>query len=80
MQRAFSIWLAFSACFVLAPGLLRAQATPTFNLLYTFKTAGEASGLVEVQPGRFFGIVNDNPGVFSITSSGTYQYIYEFPT
>jgi uncharacterized repeat protein (TIGR03803 family) len=83
MQRAFSIWLAFYACFALAPRLLRAQATPTnptFNLLYTFKTAGEASGLVEVQPGRFFGIVNDNPGIFSITSSGTYQYIYEFPT
>ena len=82
MRRTFSIWLALSTSLSLAPGSLQAQApaSPTFKLLYTFKTAGSAIDVVEVQPGRFFGLTNVSPGIFSFTSAGNYQYFYEFPT
>lgn len=49
-------------------------------MLNTFRTEGEASGLVEVQPGTFFGLTGVSQGIFSITSSGNYQYFYSFPT
>jgi hypothetical protein len=82
MLRTFSIWLALSTCLAFTPGSLRAQTptSPTFKLLYTFKTAGGAFDVVEVQPGRFFGLTNVSPGIFSFTSAGSYQYFYGFPT
>ena len=81
MRRSVFIWLAFSAaCLALAPGSLSAQSGPTFNLLYTFKAQGGSPGaLVEVQPGRFFGLTGVAPGLFSITSVGDYQFFYTFP-
>jgi uncharacterized repeat protein (TIGR03803 family) len=81
MQRTFSMCLALFASLAFAPASLRAQAGPTFNLLYTFKAQGGSPGaLVEVQPGRFFGIVGIAPGIFSVTSAGNYQDFYTFPT
>jgi uncharacterized repeat protein (TIGR03803 family) len=81
MRRSVFIWLAFSAaCLALAPGSLSAQSGPTFSLLYTFKAQGGApKALVEVQPGRFFGLTGVAPGIFSITSAGDYQFFYTFP-
>ena len=80
MRHRYSVLFLLSACTALTPGSLRAQLVPTFNLLYTFKAQGGYPGaLVEVQPGRFFGIVSNGPGIFSITSAGSYQYFYVFP-
>jgi uncharacterized repeat protein (TIGR03803 family) len=82
MQRPFLLWTRLLISGFLTACLLPAQApapAPTLNVLYTFVTAGEAAGLVEVQRGRFFGVVNISAGIFSITSAGSYQYFYGFP-
>ena len=82
MQQSFGLWQKLSICAFLVASVLPAQVPasgPTFKLLQTFKTEGDAWALVEVQPGRFFGYVSISPGIFSITSSGNYQYFYGFP-
>lgn len=69
------------SCAVIAlPGQV-ASVEPTYNVLYTFRAlGGTPTNIVEVQPGKFFGVVATSPGVFSIGSNGGYQYVYEFPT
>jgi len=83
MKPALFLWLKFSLCAPFMMWGLLAQVTtsgPTLKVLYTFRTAGTPTNIVEVQPGRFFGVVQTSQGIFSITSSGNYQYIYGFPT
>jgi hypothetical protein len=84
MKWSLSFWLVALVCGPSIPCDLWALApasAPTLKVLYTFEAEGGAStGLVEVQPGRFFGVADISPGVFSVTSSGNYQYLYAFPT
>jgi uncharacterized repeat protein (TIGR03803 family) len=75
-----SIVLSCVSCAVIGlPGQV-ASIEPTYNVLYTFRTAGTPTNIIEVQPGKFFGVVATGQGLFSITPSGNYQYIYGFPT
>jgi uncharacterized repeat protein (TIGR03803 family) len=72
------------ACLLCAPcltGVLKAQSPqPTLKVLYTFKAqGGTPTALVEVIAGTFLGVSGTSPGLFSITSSGTYNYFYVFP-
>lgn len=64
-------------------GYLRAQAPPsqaTLKVIYTFKAqGGTPTALVEITPGSFLGITATSPGLFSITSGGTYKFFYMFP-
>jgi uncharacterized repeat protein (TIGR03803 family) len=74
-----SVVLLCILCVVIGlPGQV-ASTTPTYKVLYTFRTAGLPTDIVEVQRGRFFGVVAVGQGLFSITPSGNYQYIYGFP-
>jgi hypothetical protein len=57
-----------------------ASTVPAFKVLYTFRTAGTPTNIVEVEPGRFFGVVATSQGIFSVTSNGKYRYMYGFPT
>ena len=53
---------------------------PTVNVLYTFRTFGTPTAIVEVSPGRFQGLIVTPPGIFSITAAGKYQNLYTFPS
>jgi hypothetical protein len=52
---------------------------PTLKVLYTFRDFGTPNGIVEASPGKFLGMLDTPPGVFSITSGGSYQNVYSFP-
>ena len=71
------------ACMLCPLGSLEAQAQSqqaTLKVLYTFKAqGGTPTALVEVSPGTFWGVSGTSPGLFSITSAGTYQFFYMFP-
>jgi hypothetical protein len=59
-------------------------ANVTFQVIYDFTIPGSLTGtptyIVEVSPGMFMGTAANGPEVFSITSDGTYNNIYVFPT
>jgi uncharacterized repeat protein (TIGR03803 family) len=76
-----SIVLFFAFCAVIGlPGQV-ASTVPTYKVLYTFQAlGGTPTNIVEVKPGKFFGVVATSPGVFSIGSNGGYRYVYSFPT
>jgi uncharacterized repeat protein (TIGR03803 family) len=84
MKLAFSLFMRAAVCAALMLCHLCGQIAasgPTLKVLYTFKAQGGApSNIVEVQPGRFLGVAQISPGIFSIESTGNYKYIYGFPT
>ena len=86
MKSALSFWLISSACllsFLSVAARLAAQipgSQPTLKVLYTFKAlGGSPTAIVEVSRGNFLGITSTSPGLFSITSTGNYQFFYTFP-
>jgi hypothetical protein len=57
-----------------------ASTLPTYKVLYTFQAAGGTpTDIVEVQRGKFLGVVATGQGLFSITPRGNYQYMYGVP-
>jgi len=61
--------------------MLPAQPSqPTIKLIYTFRTFGIPTAIVEVSPGKFLGLIVTPPGIFSITSDGSYVNLYTFPS
>ena len=56
-----------------------AQNPPTLKVLYTFRLTGTPGGIAEVSPGQFLGLVETGAGIFSITSDGIYNDLYDFP-
>src|ERR1017187_2763867 len=59
--------------------MLPAQPSqPTIKLIYTFRTLGIPTAIVEVSPGKFLGLIVTPPGIFSITSDGSYVNLYTF--
>jgi uncharacterized repeat protein (TIGR03803 family) len=88
MKLTFPSWArtSASACLLSAlcfPGAFKAhgQSPPaTLKVLYTFKAqGGTPTALAEVSRGTFLGVSGTSPGLFSITSSGAYNYFYAFP-
>ena len=65
-----------------AAAALTAQATgPTLKLLYVGGSKGAVpTAIVEVSPGKFLGLMEISPGIFSITADGNYQNLYYFPS
>src|SRR5579871_4660969 len=57
-----------------------AQTQPTLTVIYTFVTSGEPTALVEVSPGKFFGLAVIGSEIFSLSAAGNYQALYNFPT
>ena len=56
------------------------SSQPTLKVLYTFKAlGGTPTAIVEVSRGNFLGITATSPGLFSIASTGNYQFFYTFP-
>jgi uncharacterized repeat protein (TIGR03803 family) len=86
MKPALSFWLISAAYLLSALSVaarLAAQtpsSQPTLKVLYTFKAlGGSPTAIVEVSRGNFLGITSTSPGLFSITSTGNYQFFYTFP-
>jgi uncharacterized repeat protein (TIGR03803 family) len=57
-----------------------AQTPTTLKVLYTFRLTGAPAAIAEMSPGQFLGIVVTGAGIFSITSGGTYNNVYSFPS
>jgi uncharacterized repeat protein (TIGR03803 family) len=72
--------LLFGLCVANRMAAQGPNSQPTLKVLYTFKAlGGTPTAIVEVSPRTFMGTTATSPGLFSITSTGDYQFFYTFP-
>jgi hypothetical protein len=81
MHSRLGVATRLAASLLSAAAALAAQSQQiTLKVLYTFKTFGTPAAIVEVAPGRFRGLIDTPPAIFSITADGQYDNLYYFPS